>query len=102
MKCKLIAVVLALTVMSWAQTATQAAPSTTPQQSTAPADKDKCPCCEKMASADAKDAHSCCAHHDMKAGDMKAGDMKGMASCCKDKASCCDGKDAKSCMRAGK
>lgn len=94
MKYKLIAVVLALTVMSWAQTATQTMPPTT-DQSAAPAEKAKCPCCDKMAAADAKDSHSCCAHHDMKAGDMKAGDMKDMASCCA-------GKDAKSCTKGDK
>lgn len=101
MKYKLIAAVLALTVMSWAQTATQTAPST-PQQSTAPAEKGKCPCCDKLASTDAKESHSCCAQHDMKAGEM--GDMKDMGSCCasKDKASCCDSKDAKSCMKGDK
>lgn len=98
MKYKMIAVVLALTVMSWAQTATQTAPSA-PQQSTAPTEKAKCPCCDKMATADAKDAHACCAHHDMKGGDGKE-----MASCCsgKEAASCCGGKDAKSCMRSDK
>ena len=87
MKYKLIAAVLALTVVSWAQTATQAAPST-PQPSTAPAEK--CPCCEKMASSDAQDAPSCCAHHDMKGGETK------------DMATCCAGKDAKSSMKSEK
>lgn len=97
MKYKLLALILTMTVVSWTQTATQSTPSA-PQQSTAP-DKAKCPCCEKMASADAKDAHACCARH----GDHKA-DAKGMASCCtgKDGATCCGGKDAKSCMKAGK
>lgn len=93
MKHKMLAVVLALTVMSWAQTATQTAPST-PQ---APADNAKCSCCEKMAASNAKDAHACCAHHDMQA---QAKDSKEMASCCaaKDAGSCC-GKDAKSCVK---
>ncbi len=100
MKFKIIALFLALTVASWAQTATQTAPAA-PQQST---DKAKCACCDKMAAGemgDMKDGASCCAHHD-----MKTGDSKDMASCCagkdKDKASCCDGKDAKSCKRDSK
>jgi hypothetical protein len=95
-KYKLIAVVLALTAMSWAQTATPTEPAT-PQQSTSPAKNAKCPCCEKMASADAKDADSCCAHHH----DMKAGGKE--MSCCAGKdAKCCGGKDAKSCMKGDK
>lgn len=94
MKHKMIALILALTVVSWAQTATQSAPAA-PQQNTAPAEKGKCPCCDKMAAAGAKDAHACCAHHDHHSGDAKE-----MASCCsgKDAKSCC-GADAKSCMR---
>ena len=43
MRHKILALILALTGMSWAQTA-QTAPST-PQQSTVPADKAKCSCC---------------------------------------------------------
>ena len=91
MKYKMIAAILALTVMGWAQTAAQTSPST-PQQSTAPAEKGKCSCCDKMSAdkADAKDGHACCAHHDMKAGDDK------------EMASCCGGKDAKSCMKDDK
>ena len=80
MKYKMLALVLALTVVSWAQTATPASPST--QEQSAPTDK-KGSCCDK---ADAKDAHACCAHHDMK---DKSG--KEVASC--------GGKDAKSCTR---
>jgi len=100
MKHKLIALILALTVVSWAQTATQTTPST-PQQSSAPAEKGKCPCCDKMASADTKDAHAFCDHH------MKhTGDGKEMAGCCSDKdkdaKSCCGGSDAKSCMKGDK
>ena len=95
MKHKMIALILALTVASWAQTATQNSPAT-PQQSTTPAEKGKCPCCDKMATADTKDAPACCAHHDHHSGDSKE-----MASCCsaKDAKSCC-GRDAKSCMRS--
>jgi len=95
MKCKILAVVLALTVMSWAQTATQATPST-PQQSTAPADK-KGSCCDKMAATDAKDAHACCAHHDTQTKDGKE-----IASCCAGKDAKSDGKDTMACMKADK
>jgi hypothetical protein len=50
-----------------------------------------------MASADAKDADSCCAHH----RDLKAGGKE--MSCCAGKdAKCCGGKDAKSCMKGDK
>jgi hypothetical protein len=96
MKYKLLAAVLVLTVMSWAQTTTQSAPST-PQQSTVPADKAKCGCCDKMAATDAKDAHACCAHHDKQAKDSKE-----MASCCAGKDAKSDGKDAMACMKADK
>jgi hypothetical protein len=89
MKHKVLAVILVLTVISWAQTVTP-----TPQSSAPVA---KCACCDK-ASADAKDAHAFCARH----GDHHA-DAKEMASCCngKEGASCC-GKDAKSCIKDGK
>jgi hypothetical protein len=106
MKYKMLALILALTVATWAQTTTQTAPSA-PQQSTAPADKEKCPCCDKMAVADSKDMKGCCAHHDMKAGDgkeamscMKGDKDKTAASCCKDgcsKESCGKDKTATAC-----
>ena len=97
MKHKMLALILALTVVSWAQTATQTAPAA-PQQSTAPVEKGKCACCDKMASADSKDAMSCSRH----AEHAKHG--KEMASCCagKDGKSCCGGKDTKSCMKGDK
>lgn len=60
MKLKMIALTLALTVMSWAQTASPTTPSA-PQQSTAAAEKGKGPCCDKMA-ADARDGQKCAAH----------------------------------------
>jgi hypothetical protein len=87
MRHKIFALILALTAITWAQTAaptTPSAPQGTPS---------KCACCEKMASADAKDAHACCARH--------GSDAKDMASCCagKDEKSCCGGKDAKSCAK---
>jgi len=93
MKYKMLALILALTVVSWAQTETQNTPST-PQQSTAP-EKAKCACCDKMAASDSKDAHAAC---------MQKHDGKEMASCCagKDEKSCCGGKDAMSCMKDGK
>jgi len=93
MKYRMLALILALTVVSWAQTATQTTPSN-PQQSTAP-EKSQCACCDKMASSDAKDARAAC---------MGKHDGKEMASCCagKDAKSCCGGEDAKSCMKDGK
>jgi hypothetical protein len=93
MKYRMLALILALTVVSWAQTATQTTPST-PQQSTA-SEKSKCACYDKVASSDSKDAHAAC---------MGKHDGKEMASCCagKDEKSCCGGKDAKSCRKDGK
>ncbi|MGD1024057.1 MAG: hypothetical protein ABR880_14825 [Candidatus Sulfotelmatobacter sp.] len=93
MRFKIIALILALTVMSWAQTATPSAPST-PQQSTVPAEAKACPCCGK-ASAETKEGQACCAHHAAAAKDAKE------PACCagKDKAACCSAKDAKSCKR---
>ena len=49
MKHKIFALVLALTVASWAQTATQT-PST-PQPGATQADKASCACCDKMAAS---------------------------------------------------
>jgi hypothetical protein len=94
MKHKLFALILALTVASWAQTATQNTPAA-PQQNTAPAEKGKCPCCDKMTGA--KEGQSCC-HHEMAGKDEKA------MSCCsgKDAKSCCGDADAKSCMKSDK
>ena len=93
MRYKMLALILTLTVASWAQTATQSAPST-PQQNTKPVDKAKCSGCDKTAAVDAKETPACCAHHDMSAKDGKEG-------------SCCVGKNASvkaamSCMRNGK
>jgi hypothetical protein len=97
MRYKMLALILALTVVSWAQTATQTTTST-PQQSTVPSDKAKSACCDKMAAADAKDAPSCCARHDMQAKDAKE-----MASCCAGKnAMSSGGRDAMSCMKGDK
>lgn len=79
MKHKLLTLVLALTVVSWAQTSTQTAPSDQ-QPST---EKAKCACCEKMASAASKDAKMCARH----------------GKHVKDGKDCCAGKEAKSCMK---
>jgi hypothetical protein len=97
MKYKLIAFVLALTAVSWAQTATQPEPSA-PQQPPAATEKSACPCCEKVATAEAKDAHSCCAHHDMAATEGK--EPMSCAGKSKDKASCCNHSEAMSCSRS--
>lgn len=80
MKHRLFAVILALTVMSWAQTSTQ----TTPSQAPVPTDKAKPSCCEKMANGSSP---ACMRHKD----------GKEIASCCsgKDAASCCGGQDVK-------
>jgi hypothetical protein len=90
MKYRMLALILAVTVVSWAQTATQSTPSTpqTPEKSNGA-------CCDKMAASDAKDAHAAC---------MGNHDGKEMASCCagEDAKSCCGGKDAKACMKDGK
>ena len=80
---KMLVMILALTVLPWAQTSTPNNSNATAQIAT----KTECPCCQKM--ADAKNGKSCCAHHDMAAKDGKA-------------MSCCSGKDAKSCMKDDK
>ena len=98
MRYKIFALVLALTVVSWAQTATQT-PST-PEPGATQADKAKCACCDKMAASN-KDGKMSCQRHG-----MKATDGKDMASCCAGKdtkmTSCCGGKDSKSCMKGDK
>ena len=97
MKHKLLAFLLALTVMSWAQTTT---PNQTPEPKNAPADaKPACPCCDKMADHAAmhKDM-ACCANHDATAKEGKEA-----MSCCAEKDAkgemACSGKDAKACMK---
>ncbi len=94
MKFRMLALILALTVMSWAQTATQSAPATTPDKN-APAEMGKC--CHKM-SADGKDNASCMRDGKQTASSKEAG------SCCagKDGKSCSNGKDEKSCMNGDK
>jgi hypothetical protein len=100
MKHKMFALILALTVASWAQTATPVAPSA-PQQNV-PADQAKCACCDKMAATDAKDTKSCCAHHDMQAKAADGKHSKEMSCCGGKDAKSTDCKDAMSCMRNAK
>src|SRR5579862_6089918 len=90
MKSKIFALILALTVVSWAQTSSQAAPSDS-TQSSAP-EKTKTSCCDKMNANGAS-----CPRHGKR-------DAKDMASCCggKEMKSCCGDKDAKSCMKDDK
>lgn len=87
MKHKLLALILALTLVSWAQTATPTAPADQPKST----EQEKCACCDKMASADAKGAKMCARH---------SKDAKHGAGCCdgKEGMSCC-GKDGHSCMK---
>jgi len=88
MRHKVFALILALTVASWAQTAIQTAPPSSP----AP-EKSKASCCDKMS---VKDGAACQRHKDAK-------DSKEIASCCAGKdaaAKCC--KDGKSCMKDDK
>ncbi|MGC1645112.1 MAG: hypothetical protein WA741_04730, partial [Candidatus Sulfotelmatobacter sp.] len=94
MRYKMFALMLALTVATWAQTSIQTTPAP-PQPSTVPADKAMC---DKMSAGNSKDAHSCCACHAMKS-DMKAEDGKSTASCCANKDATADSKDAMSCMK---
>lgn len=86
MRNRIFAIILALTVVSWAQ-------SSNSNPSTTTAEKSACSCCEKMAGSDSGKA-DCCAQHGK--------DGKAMAaSCSREKGKCCGG-DAKSCMRAEK
>ncbi len=91
MRYKTIVLMLALALATWAQTG-----SSNSQPNTTPAEKTNCACCDRMASADAKDGQSCARHMAQNA------DGKQIASCCGDKSakSCCD-KDAK-CMKDNK
>ena len=90
MKFKLFAMILALTVVSFAQTATPTAPSATQDQSKQADNNTEASSCQKM--MEGKEG-SCCMHHDMAGKDGK------------DAMACCGGKEAKSCkkmMKAGK
>jgi hypothetical protein len=100
MKFKMIAFMLALTMMSWAQTATQSKPNPATSQtamSTEQADsKPECPCCQKT--GEDKQAMACCGHHDMASKDGE----KAMSCCGKDAKACMEGKEGKSCMKDDK
>jgi hypothetical protein len=91
MKHALLALILTLTAVSWEQDATPTAPSQ-PQTST---EKQKCACCDKMASSDSKDMKMCARHGKHAKG--------GKGSCCAgEKAMSCCSKDGKSCMKDDK
>jgi hypothetical protein len=95
MKHKLIPLVLALTMMSWAQSTPPNQEKAAPEQA-----KSACPCCEKMASEHGemhKGMHACM--HANAAGK----DSKEAMSCCagkdaKGEMGCC-GKDGKACAK---
>lgn len=93
MKYKLLALILALTVVSWAQS-TNSTQAPAPDKPTA---ESKCACCDKMSSTakpESGEQKHACMH-------ASAKDGKEVASCCagKDDASCCKGKDGKACMK---
>ena len=95
MKLKLTALILALTVASWAQTTTLSPATPATQENAAAQTKSECTCCAKTASA--KEGPSCCQHA------MAGKDEKATACVSGDKASgCCSGKEAKSCMKGAK
>jgi hypothetical protein len=99
MKYTLLALLFALTMMSWAQSSTSnQAPA--PEQKPAAADaKANCPCCEKM--ADMHEGMACMRHSSKNKGD-KSSKKEAMPCCGKDmKASCCAGKDGQSCSKDG-
>jgi hypothetical protein len=89
MKLKFIALTLALTIVSWAQTTNSAQPAASDK----PADT-KCTCCDKMQANASEHKHAC-----MHAKSSKEG--KDVASCCsgKDDAACCKGKDGMACAK---
>jgi hypothetical protein len=103
MKSKLLAVLLALNVMCWAQTSTTPNPAPAPEKKSAPAEaKPACPCCEHMG-ADHAAMHngmeSCCMHKDA------AGKDKDAMSCCAgmdDKMACGRAKDNKATAKDDK
>jgi hypothetical protein len=110
MKFKALAMILALTVVSYAQTATQAAPPATKDQSTQSDTKTDASSCQKMmegkdgscckhdmAAKDAKEAMGCCGGKDAKSCKKMKGDK--MAAACGD-GTCC-GKDMKDCCKPG-
>ena len=93
MKYKTIAFFLVLTLLSWAQTATQN-PAPAPDQQKSDQANAGCPCCD--ATAQSKDHHGCCMH------DASAKKTDGNMDCCSGKNATCCGKDAKSCKKGDK
>lgn len=87
MKFKSIAFILALTVASWAQTATQ---NQAPHDNGAPQTQTEHSCCHKMANANSE--KSCC--------HQQTGETASATSCCSnEKGACCESKNEKSCMK---
>jgi hypothetical protein len=93
MKYKIVAFLLALTMMSWAQSAGTNQSSTSEQKPAAADAKTGCACCEKVASAEHKDGMARMRH--------KSG-AKDKAGCCSGKDSSCKGKEGKACMNDAK
>ena len=91
MKYKLVSLILALTIVSWAQSTNSTQASAT-DKTTA---ESKCACCDKMSSKSESGEHNHACMH------ASAKDGKEAAPCCagKDEASCCNGKDGKACMK---
>jgi|SRR5215470_2565198 len=88
MKYKVIAILLALTIVAWAQSANTSQPPATDQKSEN-VDKKAIPCCCEKMSGEHKEAKSC-----MRDGSKNCCSGKHAASCCKDK-------EAKACMKGG-
>jgi hypothetical protein len=90
MKFKFVALILTLTIASWAQTTNSAQPAASEKTADT-----KCACCDKMG-ANASEHKHACMH-----AKSSTKDGKDVASCCsgKDDASCCKGKDGKSCAK---
>ena len=93
MKYKMIAFFLVLTLMSWAQTATQNNPTPAPEQKGDQA-KASCPCCD--ATAQTKDQHAGCMRN------ASSKDGGGKMACCSDKGTTCCGRMASPAREATK
>jgi len=102
MKSKLLAMLLLLNVMCWAQTATPN-PVPAPEQKSTPADaKPGCSCCEKMG-----DMHDHAAMHKDVQACMHSREGKDAMDCCagkdgKEAMACCHGKEANATAKDGK
>ncbi len=99
MKHKLIVILLALSVMSSAQSPTQ---NSAPEQKAAPSDaKAGCACCDKMAEHASKHEGMACMRPSATGNDDKAS-TKEVRKCCygKDaKEACCAGKEGTACAK---